>query len=99
MADRLTLLNIVLLVALVAPASLEVELVSTVKALEQNLKVAPFAVSFCDSKGMKTLPLVFVPFWDIDRWLALLNGEDDRRHRRRGLVKETKRLREWCSDF
>ena len=99
MADLRTWLNIVLPAALVAPASLEVELVSTAKALEQNLKVAPFAASFCDSKGMKTLPLVFAPFWDIDRWPALLNGEDGRRHRRRGLVKETKRLREWYSDF
>ena len=99
MADLRTWLNIVLPAALVAPASLEVELALTAKPLEQNLDLAPFADSSCGSKGMKTLPLVFVPFWAIDRWPALLNGEDDRRHRRRGLVKETKRLREWCSDF
>ena len=53
MADRLTLLNIALPAALVAPASLEVELVSTAKALEQNLEVDPFAASFCGSKEMK----------------------------------------------
>ena len=99
MSDLRTWLNIVLPAALVAPALLEVELVLTAKPLEQNLDLAPFADSSCGSKGMKTLPLVFVPFWAIDRWPALLNGEDDRRHRRRGLVKETKRLREWCSDF
>ena len=66
MADRLTLLNIALPAALVAPASLEEDLVSTAKALEQvleqNLGLAPFADSFCGSKGMKTLPLSFVPF-------------------------------------
>ena len=66
MADRLTWLNIVLPAALVAPASLEKDLVSTAKALEQvleqNLDLAPFADSFCGSKGMKTLPLAFVPF-------------------------------------
>ena len=103
MADHLTWLNIALPAALVAPASLEKVVVSTAKALEQvleqNLDLAPFADSFCGSKGMKTLPLAFVPFRAIDLWPALLNGEDDRRHRRRGLVKETKRLREWCSDF
>ena len=50
MADRLTLLNIALPAALVAPASLEEGLVSTAKALEQvleqNLGLAPFADSF-----------------------------------------------------
>ena len=101
--DRLTLLNIVLPAALVAPASLEEDLVSTAKALEQvleqNLGLAPFADSFCGSKGMKTLPLSFVPFWNIDLWPALLNGEDDRRFGRRGLAKKMKGLREWCSDF
>ncbi|RVW74888.1 hypothetical protein CK203_054598 [Vitis vinifera] len=54
-ADRLTLLNIVLPAALVAPASLEEDLVSMAKALEQvleqNLDLAPFADSFCSSKG------------------------------------------------
>ena len=103
MADRLTLLNIVLPAALVAPTSLEEDLVSTAKALEQvleqNLELAPFADSFCGSKGMKTLPLAFVPFWAIDLWPVLLNGEDDWRNGRRGLVKKTKGLREWCSDF
>ena len=78
-------------------------MVSTAKAgeqvLEQSLDLAPFADSFYGSKGMKTLPLAFVPFWAIDLWPALLNGEDDRRLRLRGLVKEMKRLREWCSDF
>ena len=58
MADRLTLLNIALPVALVALASLEEDLVSTAKALEQvleqNLDLAPFADSFCGSKEMKT---------------------------------------------
>ena len=54
MVDLRTWLNIVLPAALVAPASLEVELVLTAKALEQNLEVAPFAASFCGSKGMKT---------------------------------------------
>nr|CAN81134.1 hypothetical protein VITISV_009868 [Vitis vinifera] len=101
--DRLTLLNIVLPAALVAPASLEKVLVSTTKALEQvleqSLDLAPFADSFCGLKGMKTLPLAFLPFRAIDLWPALLNGEDDRRHGRRGLVKKTKGLREWCSDF
>ena len=48
-----TWLNIVLPAALVAPASLEVELISTAKALEQNLEVAPFAASFCGLKEMK----------------------------------------------
>ena len=66
MADHLTWLNIALSAALVAPASLEEDLVSTAKALEQvleqNLDLAPFADSFCGSKGMKTLPLAFVPF-------------------------------------
>ena len=66
MADHLTWLNIALPVALVAPASLEEDLVSKAKALEQvleqNLDLAPFADSFFGSKGMKTLPLVFVPF-------------------------------------
>ena len=103
MADRLTLLNIALPAALVAPASLEEDLVSTAKVLEQvleqNLDLAPFAYSFCDSKGMKTLPLAFVPFWAIDLWPALLNGEDDRRLGRQSLAKKTKGLREWCSDF
>ena len=103
MADRLTLLNIALPAALVVPASLEEDLVSTAKALEQvleqNLDLAPFADSFCGSKGMKTLPLAFVPFWAIDLWPALLNGEDDRRLGRRSLAKKTKGLREWCSDF
>ena len=103
MADRLTLLNIVLPAALVAPASLEEDLVSTAKALEQvleqSLNLAPFADSFCGSKGIKTLPLAFVPFWNIDLWPALLNGEDDRRNGRRNLAKKTKGLREWCSDF
>ena len=99
MADRLTLLNIVLPAALVAPASLEKDLVLTAKPLEQNLVLTPFADSFCDLKEMKTSPLAFVPFWAIDLWPALLNGEDDRRHGRRGLVKKTKGLREWCSDF
>ena len=103
MADHLTWLNIALPAALVAPASLEEVVVSTAKALEQvleqNLDLAPFADSFCGSKGMKTLPLAFMPFWAIDLWPALLNGEDDRRNGRRGLVKKTKGLREWCSDF
>ena len=58
MADRLTLLNIALPAALVAPASLEEDLVLTAKALEQvleqNLGLAPFADSFCGSKEMKT---------------------------------------------
>ena len=103
MADRLTLLNIALPAALVAPASLEEDLVSTAKALEQvleqNLGLAPFADSFCDLKEMKTSPLAFVPFRTIKLWSALLNGEDDRKLGRRGLVKEMKRLREWCSDF
>ena len=103
MADRLTLLNIALPAALVAPASLEEDLVSTAKALEQvleqNLDLAPFAVSFCSSKGMKILLLAFVPFWNIDLWPALLNGEDDRKSERRGLVKKMKGLREWLSDF
>ena len=66
MADHLTWLNIALPAALVAPASLEEDLVSTAKALEQvleqNLDLDPFADSFCGSKGMKTLPLAFVPF-------------------------------------
>ena len=48
-----TWLNIVLPAALVASASLEVELISTEKALEQNLEVAPFATSFCGLKEMK----------------------------------------------
>nr|CAN74025.1 hypothetical protein VITISV_021522 [Vitis vinifera] len=103
MADHLTWLNIALPAALVAPASLEEGLVSTAKALEQvleqNLDLAPFADSFCGLKGMKTLPLAFVPFWNSDLWPALLNGEDDRRHGRRGLAKKMKGLREWCSDF
>nr|CAN70734.1 hypothetical protein VITISV_028974 [Vitis vinifera] len=103
MADRLTLLNIALPAALVAPASLEKVVVSTAKALEQvleqNLDLVPFADSFCGSKGMKTLPLAFVPFWNIDLWPALLNGEDDRKSERRGLVKKMKGLREWLSDF
>ena len=54
MVDLLTWLDIVLPAALEARASPEVELVSTAKALEQNLKVAPFAASFCGSKEMKT---------------------------------------------
>ena len=54
MVDLRTWLNIVLLVALVVPASLEVELISTAKALEQNLELAPFVDSSCDSKEMKT---------------------------------------------
>ena len=103
MADRLILLNIALPAALVAPASLEEDLVSTAKALEQvleqNLDLAPFADSFCGLKGMKILLLAFVPFRAIDLWPALLNGEDDRKSERRGLVKKTKGLREWCSDF
>ena len=103
MADHLTWLNIALPAALVAPASLEKVVVSTAKALEQvleqNLDLAPFADSFCGSKGMKTLPLAFVPFWAIDLWPALLNGEDDRRNGRRGLAKKMKGLREWCSNF
>ena len=53
MVDRLTLLNIVLPAALVAPASLEEDLALTAKALEQNLELAPFADSSCDSKEMK----------------------------------------------
>ena len=53
MVDLRTWLNIALPAALVVPASLEVELISTAKALEQNLKVAPFAASFCGSKEMK----------------------------------------------
>ena len=48
-----TWLNIVLPAALVALASLEEDLVSTAKPLEQNLDLAPFAASFCDSKEMK----------------------------------------------
>ena len=66
MADRLTLLNIALPAALVAPASLEKVVVSTAKAveqvLEQSLDLAPFADSFCGSKEMKILLLAFVPF-------------------------------------
>ena len=58
MVDRLTLLNIVLPAALVAPASLEKDLVSTAKALEQvleqNLDLAPFADSSYGSKEMKS---------------------------------------------
>ncbi|RVW66751.1 hypothetical protein CK203_066373 [Vitis vinifera] len=92
MADRLTLLNIALPAALVAPASLEKVVVSTAKALEQvleqNLDLAPFADSFCGSKGMKILPLAFVPFWAIDLWPALLNGEDDREKRTAWLGEE-----------
>ena len=103
MADHLILLNIALPAALVAPASLEEDLVSTAKAveqvLEQNLDLDPFADSFCGSKEMKILPLAFVPSWSIDLWPALLNGEDDRRNGRRGLLKKTKGLQEWCSDF
>ena len=76
MADRLTLLNIALPAALVAPASLEEDLVSTAKALEQvleqNLDLAPFADSFCDLKEMKTSPLAFVPFWAIELWPTLM---------------------------
>ena len=53
MVDLRTWLNIVLPAALVASASLEVELISTEKALEQNLEVAPFATSFCGLKEMK----------------------------------------------
>ena len=53
MADRLILLNIALPAALVAPASLEEDLVSTAKPLEQNPDLAPFAASFCGSKEMK----------------------------------------------
>ena len=94
MADRLTLLNIVLPAALV-----EKVVVSTAKALEQvleqSLNLAPFADSFCGSKGMTTLPLAFVPFWAINLWPALLNGEDDRRSGRRGLGKKMKGLQEW----
>ena len=86
-----------------APASLEEDLVSTAKALEQvleqNLDLAPFADSFCGLKGMKILLLAFVPFRAIDLWPALLNGEDDRKSERRGLVKKMKGLREWLSDF
>ena len=103
MADHLILLNIALPAALVASASLEEDLVSTAKALEQvleqNLDLDPFADSFSGSKGMKTLPLAFVPFWSIDLWPGLLNGEDDRRNGRRGLAKKMKGLREWLSDF
>ena len=81
MADRLTLLNIALPAALVAPASLEEGLVSTAKAveqvLEQSLDLAPFADSFCGSKGMKTLPLAFVPFWSTET----LAGAAKRRRR------------------
>ena len=39
--------------ALAALASLEEELLSAAKALEQNLELAPFADSSCDSKEMK----------------------------------------------
>ena len=99
MADCLTLLNIALPAALVALASLEKDLVLTATPLEQNLVLTPFADSFCDLKEMKTSPLAFVPFRTIKLWSALLNGEDDRKLGRRGLVKEMKRLREWCSDF
>ena len=53
MAYLLTWLDIILPAALVARASPEVELVSTAKALEQNLEVDPFAASFCGSKEMK----------------------------------------------
>ena len=94
MADRLTWLNIILPAALVAPASLEEDLVSTAKALEQvleqNLDLDPFADSFCGSKGMKTLPLAFVPFWSTetlagaakrrrrpDAWTTMLGEEDE----------------------
>ena len=80
MADRLTLLNIALPVALVAPASLEEGLVSTAKALEQgleqNLDLAPFADSFCGSKEMKILLLAFVPFW---RYRSLAGAAKRRR--------------------
>ena len=53
MVDLRTWLNIVLPAALGAPASLEVELISTAKALEQNLEVATFAASFCGLKEIK----------------------------------------------
>ena len=54
MVDLRTWLNIVLPAALVAPASLEVELALTAKALEQVLELTLFADSFCDSKEMRT---------------------------------------------
>ena len=54
MVDLRTWLNIVLPAALVAPASLEEDLVSTAKALEQVLELTPFAASFCGLKEMKT---------------------------------------------
>ena len=80
MADRLTLSNIVLPAALVAPASLEKVVVSTAKALEQvleqSLNLAPFADSFCGSKGMKILLLAFVPFW---RYRSLAGAAKRRR--------------------
>ena len=53
MVDLLTWLDIVLPAALAAWASPEEELALTVKALEQNLELAPFADSSCDSKEMK----------------------------------------------
>ena len=80
MADRLILLNIALPAALVAPASLEKVVVSTAKALEQvleqSLNLAPFADSFCGSKGMKILLLAFVPFW---RYRSLAGAAKRRR--------------------
>lgn len=61
MADFPTWSNTVLSAALVAWTALEVDLASTVKALEQNLEVAPFAAPFCGSKEMTIWLLSFVP--------------------------------------
>ncbi|KAL6327593.1 hypothetical protein AAG906_021884 [Vitis piasezkii] len=102
MADRLTLLNIALPAALVAPASLEEDLVSTAKALEQvleqKLDLAPFADSFCGSTEMKILLLSFVPFR-----LSIFGGVVSREKRPEvrtvRLGEEDEGLREWCSIF
>ena len=53
MANLLTWLDIILPAALAARASPEEELALTVKALEQNLELAPFTDSFYGSKEMK----------------------------------------------
>ena len=54
MDDLRTWLGIVLPVALVVWASPKEDLALTAKALEQNLDLAPFADSSCNSKEMKT---------------------------------------------
>ena len=53
MANLLTWLDIILSAALAARASPEEELALMVKALEQNLELAPFTDSFYGSKEMK----------------------------------------------